>query len=194
MKFGIKVVVMLSVLVAAVSLPSCKKSSSVVDGEMEYSGSGQEQDGVVRVKLRLPVERTITSKDGKSLQVSIVNRTATHITIVRAKDQKTFDLPIAKLSPEDQSFVKILPISKKVVKTVTDLRRENRQKEIARLREKVRELEGELSSGALNGSQSSMMKGKIKRLRQDIIKLGGKVQVMPAPTYEKKGSSRSFSS
>lgn len=192
MKLEIKIMVLLVIL----SLPSCKKPSSAAGGNAldASSGKNQHQDGVVRVKLRLPVERTITSKDGKSLKVSIVNRTATHITIVRAKDQKTFDLPIAKLSTEDQSFVEILPISKKVIKTATDLRRESRLKEIEKLEAKVRTLDGELSSGALNSSQSSIVKGKIKRLQQDILRLGGKVKMLPDPTYEKKGSSRSFSS
>ena len=52
----------------------------------------------------LPVQRTITSADGRKLDVIITNKTATAIK-VKTTAGKEFTLEIAKLSTDDQTFV-----------------------------------------------------------------------------------------
>lgn len=50
--------------------------------------------------------RTWTSSDGKRLEADFVSSTETHVVLKRAKDGRTFTLPLARLSADDQTFVK----------------------------------------------------------------------------------------
>ena len=55
----------------------------------------------------LPVHaRTWTSSDGKKLEADFVSATETHVTLKRSKDGKSFTLPLARLSAEDQTYIK----------------------------------------------------------------------------------------
>jgi hypothetical protein len=50
---------------------------------------------------------TFTSTDGRKLTATIVEKTATSVTIRRAEDGKDFILPLDRLSAADQAFVKV---------------------------------------------------------------------------------------
>ena len=49
--------------------------------------------------------RTWTSSEGRELEADFVSATETHVTLKRAKDGKSFTLPLARLSEEDQAYV-----------------------------------------------------------------------------------------
>ncbi|MFK5921177.1 MAG: hypothetical protein QM496_03300 [Verrucomicrobiota bacterium] len=168
----------------------CKKpEAGTVAKRSEYSDVEPVEQSSV---LALPIERTITGKDGRELDVTIIKRTTTHIAIVRKRDQKAFTLALEKLSDADREFVKTLPVSEKLVKSNEDIREEGRKKALRELEEKVRELEKELFTGALNGSQTSMVEGKVQRLKREILKLGGKTDPSDFVPRGKKGSSGNF--
>ncbi len=171
--------------IIALCLTGCKKPESPALVEQAVPSDSVPE-------LSLPIQRTITGKDGRKLAVTIVGRSVKHIKIVRASDQKAFDLAIAKLSEGDQDFVNKLPISVIAVTSAADRQLENRQKEIRKLEEKIRGYQSELASGALTSSQSSMVRGKIKRIQQEIIGLGGDIRLSKPADYEKKGSSGRF--
>ena len=52
------------------------------------------------------VPHTFTSADGRKLTASIIEKTATTVTLRRAEDGKDFILPLERLSAADQAFVK----------------------------------------------------------------------------------------
>lgn len=139
--------------------------------------------------LSLPLHRTITGKDGRQLAVTIVSRSATHITITRDSDRKSFDLAIEKLSEPDQALANAFPISEKSAQPVELDRLERRRKQIRKLEEKVSNHKIELNSGTLTSSQSSAVRGKIKRLKQEIINDEGRLSVPDPQPNDKKGSS-----
>ena len=50
--------------------------------------------------------RTWTSSDGKPLEAEFLSATETDVTLKRDSDNKTFTIPLTKLSEDDQEFVK----------------------------------------------------------------------------------------
>jgi hypothetical protein len=63
----------------------------------------------------MPIPRTLTSTDGRKMDVIITEKTATGIKAKRATDQKEFELELARLSAEDQTFVAGLVMKKYTV-------------------------------------------------------------------------------
>ncbi len=59
-----------------------------------------------------PAEHTITSADGRSLDVTIVGRTETGIKAIRQSDGKEFEIAFDKLSTKDQDFVNSITVKK----------------------------------------------------------------------------------
>lgn len=55
--------------------------------------------------------RTWTSSDGKKLEADFVSATETDVTLSRSKDGKEFTLPLARLSEDDQAFIKEQPVA-----------------------------------------------------------------------------------
>lgn len=53
----------------------------------------------------MPVPRTLTSADGRKLEVTLLEKTATAIKAKRASDGVEFTLELAKLSADDQAFI-----------------------------------------------------------------------------------------
>lgn len=53
----------------------------------------------------LPVQRTLTDTGGRKIDVTITEKAATAIRVRRTSDGKDYDLPLAKLSADDQTFV-----------------------------------------------------------------------------------------
>ncbi len=183
--------VMIVTGVLAMGVVGCKKPEVGTVVERRKSSEVEPVEVFVPV-LSLPIERVITGKDGRELDVRIIKRSATHVAIVRKRDQKAFTLAIEKLSDTDQEFVKMLPVSEKLVKSNDDIREESRKKSLLRLEEKVAEFEKELVAGALTSSQTSMLRGKIQRLKRDILKSGGNTDPTDFAPSKKKGSSGNF--
>ena len=63
-----------------------------------------------RASLTAPVshasEHTFTSKDGRSLNATILSKTPTIVRVRRETDQKLFSIPIASLMDRDQEFIR----------------------------------------------------------------------------------------
>lgn len=53
----------------------------------------------------LPVKRALTSADGRQIEVTITEKTATAIKAIRVSDGKEFTFDLAKLSAADQAFI-----------------------------------------------------------------------------------------
>jgi len=58
----------------------------------------------------LPVQRTLTDTAGRKMEATLTEKTATTIK-GKTVSGKEFDIPLAKLSPEDQSFIEGLQIA-----------------------------------------------------------------------------------
>jgi len=151
--------------VMVIGVSGCKKP--------ENSEAPEKQDsGVISSPvLSLPIERVIEGKDGRMLKVTIVKRTQTHISIIRAKDQKPFELEIINLSEADRNFVNSIPVS-----FVPDPFIANRQIAIRRLKTEAEGYYQDLSEGGLNGSQTSMLEGKIERLESEIQSIESQIR------------------
>ncbi|MAS94737.1 MAG: hypothetical protein CMO55_16180 [Verrucomicrobiales bacterium] len=59
---------------------------------------------------RFPIKRTLTDKNGREMEASIVGRSENSLNIIRIDDRKSFVLPINRLSEEDQTFARSLPL------------------------------------------------------------------------------------
>ncbi len=59
----------------------------------------------------LSVSRTITDSKGRRLEVTIIGRSDSSVTLVRKSDRERFTIPVTNLSKEDQSFVASLPMA-----------------------------------------------------------------------------------
>lgn len=53
----------------------------------------------------LPVDRTITNSEGKSLEVRIIGREKDFITVERISDNARFDIPVSRLLEPDRRFI-----------------------------------------------------------------------------------------
>lgn len=71
----------------------------------------------------LPTARTVTDTTGRKLEGTILSKDADSIQFRRTSDGKKFDLPLAKLSADDQTFVAGLVVKKPTVLLVEDPRR-----------------------------------------------------------------------
>ena len=58
-----------------------------------------------------PIDHELTDAKGRKLEVEIIGRTGDALQFVRKLDGKHYDLPIERLSSEDQDFVRGLPLS-----------------------------------------------------------------------------------
>lgn len=117
----------------------------------------------------LPLDRQITDSKGRKLDVIITARYDKEIAVIRKRDAKPFDLPMEKLSEEDLSFVRSLPVSEKP-REIDDYIK-NRQKLIANLQKNIDRLNRDVTSGSLTTSQ---MRAKNKEAKS----LGEKIQVL----------------
>lgn len=147
----------------------CKRPSADSGAEPDQNqGSG----AVSSPKLSLPIQRTLTDQKGRKVEVTIVKRTPTHISIIRKSDQKSFDLEIGKLSDADRIFAEKLPVSSTSKSSAFV---ESRQAEIRKLEDEIQQHSNALASGTLNGSQTSMTNGKIERLNREILELQNQI-------------------
>jgi hypothetical protein len=63
-----------------------------------------------QLDLSYPFKGTLTDQQGHTLQVTLIGRSNEQLKFVRAEDGKTYTYPIARLSPADQAYVKLLPV------------------------------------------------------------------------------------
>ncbi len=70
-----------------------------------------QEDAQETESKHLSVSRSIVDAQGRSLEVTIIGRSADSITFVRASDQQRFTIPVTNLSKEDQTFVAGLPMA-----------------------------------------------------------------------------------
>jgi len=64
----------------------------------------------LQLDLGYPFKGTLTDLQGHTLQVTLIGRSNEQLRFVRAEDGKTYTYPIARLSPADQAYVKLLPV------------------------------------------------------------------------------------
>jgi len=65
----------------------------------------------VPAQPRLPVERTLTDRTGRTVDVRIMARDQLNIRFVRKSDGTTYTYPISSLADADQQFVRQFPAS-----------------------------------------------------------------------------------
>jgi len=63
-----------------------------------------------QLDLRYPFQGTLTDLQGHTLQVTIIGRSNEELRFIRADGGKTYTYPIARLSPADQAYVRLLPV------------------------------------------------------------------------------------
>ncbi len=117
------------------------------------------------------------SADGKfTIQAEFVSKTAEHVKL-RKTDDKEIDVPISKLSPADQEFLKKLPLIPaeakvppevaKILKAIED----QRDLEIMRLEQRIKKLEGDLKAGAKEAKNPLTDPGGVARLAANSLKI-----------------------
>jgi len=69
----------------------------------------------VKLDLGYPFKGTLTDQQGHTLQVTLIGRSDEELRFVRAEDGTAYTYPLARLSPEDQAYVKLLPVGSAAV-------------------------------------------------------------------------------
>ncbi|MGK0188421.1 MAG: hypothetical protein ACI9R3_004217 [Verrucomicrobiales bacterium] len=103
------------------------------------------------VKSGLPIERTITDTNGRSLAVTIIGKDSDTITFIRKSDQKRYTIPLTKLSTGDRNSLNRFTneaAPEKPAKKPQFIA--NREREIAKLRSKITRLGQEARSGDMD--------------------------------------------
>ena len=127
-----------------------------------------------------PVHRTITSEDGRSLEVVIHGRSESMLSIERLSDGREFDWEISKLSAEDQEFAEklalttkdeILAAEREKSQQDSDSYIESRLKRIEDLQSRYEALEIEIASGSLTPSVLTNRRTQRDRIEQEIEEL-----------------------
>lgn len=129
--------------------------------------------------MEYPIHRTLTSADGRSLDVVIHGRSTSNLSIERLSDGQRFDLPIAKLDAVDREFTQQLPVTKKESKATTSAPRapakdsadsfiQSRVKAIADLRSKRTALLDEIETGSFSDLIAKNRKNELKRVDKEI--------------------------
>lgn len=79
------------------------------------------QGQVAAIDDYLPVEHALTDTAGRKIQATILSMNGNAIRFRRTSDGKEFDMPLEKLSPADQDFLKSLGKPGPIEKTELDL-------------------------------------------------------------------------
>jgi hypothetical protein len=91
-------------------------------GEASLAGTGKElvapKEAPVVVAPTMPVERTITNTEGKSLDGTILSKTESTISYEIKASRKKVDIKLDQLSAEDQAFIATLVDKKNAKPTV----------------------------------------------------------------------------
>ncbi len=157
--------------------PSPPTSPAEKKKSKQQSSTGKRKPSLTEIAVEspasLPVDRLITDSAGRKLDVIITARYEKEIAVIRKKDSKTFELPIAKLSEEDIAFVLQFLASKKPKKADPFIVRrekmiEGYKKDIDRLRESVASGSNTTSQMRSKVKEQGRIKLKIKELKRQI--------------------------
>lgn len=169
-------------LAGTVLLPGCGDWTERVSQTLENLPKVPLLEGNGDSVVGLPVDRTLTDTQGRSITATIIGRQSDSITIVRHSDGKRFDLPLDRLSPPDREQVAKLPLTPAPAEPVG---RNPEPGGIVKLRKgALKELDREIEdiSTQLNQTPSSMkmrslnsalerLKGERARLEAEIAEL-----------------------
>lgn len=92
-------------LTALILFPGCEKPAP--------SGSREPEKSLAtffKKEVELPIDHTLTDQSGRSLEVTIVGRSETHLFIVRKSDGLESEVAIEGLSEADRSFAAEVPV------------------------------------------------------------------------------------
>jgi len=132
--------------------------------------------------LEYPVHRTLTSADGRSLEVVIFGRSLKNLSIERLSDGQRFDLPIANLDTTDRKFAELLPVTKddsevtasvaeEPANKIVDSFIQSRLDAISNLKLKRAALTNEIESGSLSDLIAKNRKKQLKSADAEIRSL-----------------------
>lgn len=134
-------------------------------------------------KPEIPLTRTWTSQDGKSLEAEVVGRTGQILHLERSSDQQRFELPFGRLGWKDRIIATRLPEQAPpppVVEKVSepeDPYVENRRKAIADLVRKRAEYNAEIESGSLSSLLSRKRREDLLKVEEEIHELEGSISL-----------------
>lgn len=178
----------------ALSLCMCEKPPAVTAGgggqssETPEPPKAEEKPGLFPIqlpsfnKVEIPVDRILTDDQGRSLDATIVGKSAEAVQIIRKSDGLNAEIPIAKLAEKDRQFVDGLDMAAPPADFAVGRTREaaskkesnpyvqNRLDEIARLQEENIKLQIEADSS----TNSMVVKNRlntIEKNEQEIEKL-----------------------
>ena len=130
--------------------------------------------------LEYPLHRTLTSSDGRTLDVVIHGRTESALVIERLNDGNVFHLDITNLSTDDQALAGQLPVNRfepggqqSVSKTPQsdDPYIQSRLDSISKLQSRLVALENEIDSGSLNSMLLKNREDELARVEAEITEL-----------------------
>jgi len=165
-------------LIATIALSvSCKK------GDSNGSGKG----GKKSAATAYPMETTLTSDEGKTIEVTIIGRSESEVHFVNKANGKHYSLDVNRLSPKDKLKTKKLPLHRPPdPKKMADQKKRSekldrylkfRRGELERLnrslKEKLIEQEGFANAP---GAKQRQMDRDIKSLENDIEKLESEIE------------------
>jgi|APTNR8051073442_1049403.scaffolds.fasta_scaffold18828_3 hypothetical protein len=123
----------------------------------------------------LPVNRILTSTDGKTLEARVIGKTAKAVTVERLSDDSRFEIPLDRLSLADQRFLNRL--RKIEAPEVPKLPPPdpgyiaNRKAKIEELKERARLYEREIKSRTLSTNLHDKRKEDLIAVREEIRSL-----------------------
>lgn len=145
------------------------------------------------MSLDYPLHRTLTSNDGRTLDVVIHGKTESAIVIERLSDGNTFHLDVANLSAEDRALAESLPINRKTTRAERpqsssqpgnhkDSYVQNRLDKIEELRSKLADLTKEINSGKLNSMMLNNRIDERERIEAEIKELQTAIRDYKSPS------------
>lgn len=124
----------------------------------------------------LPVNRILTSTDGKTLEVRILGKSADSVTVERLSDDARFEIPLDRLSQADTRFVNRLrkmdaPDAKNPQPAPDPGYIANRKAKIDELKERARLYEREIKSKTLSTNLHEKRKEDLVAVKEEIRSL-----------------------
>ncbi len=136
----------------------------------------------------IPVTRMLTNAEGKTLEATIVGKTGGILHLDRAGDGMRFELPVDKLSKQDQWFAFRLPEQDPpaaVVKEPEDPYIASRRARIEELKKKQAALAAEIKSGAIDGMLARKRKDDLLAVDAEIKELQAAINIRLAQEKKK---------
>lgn len=141
------------------------------------SFSGCEQAKLTLDRPALPVNRTITDIQGRSIDTQVVSRSLDGIVILKLPGNTKHIIPITDLSSEDQQFALLLPITEDTRAALTvpkKTKSRQRQLDIAdidAINEEISELKAEIRELPASTIKAKSLEKKLLRLRNEVAEM-----------------------